>query len=262
MSISLCFSGGVSFPYSMSGCIQVLTSKGVADKVSSYSSSGNGCFFSLCMCLGLSVEDIRLFIPKFLEIKDSHLNTLSSVCPSVNYGRVREFFETILISSLRVIPTFKQLYLLTNKTLHIPSYKKDNSKVVYFDRYTSPEMSVLDALCLSCCYNNKNFSLFYRGDSYSDSYYSYPLPITCFKKTNIVLCFRMVDSVLPLISDLYENLQTSVESLVLFCLKRRKNSRLLNLKIEDCDEDNVKKGCKITKLFLSCIDEKKVFTLK
>lgn len=269
MSLCLCFSGGVAFPYTMIGCIQVLLEKGVVDNAKSYSSSGNGCFFSLCLCLGIDINEIIALIPKFSEIKDSYLNTLSTVSSSENYDLTREFFGSLLIETLRIIPTFKQLYLLTDKTLHISSYKKyEDDKVIYFDRFTSPNMSVLDAICLGCCYDSKDFTMKFSGELYSDPYYKNPLPITCFKKKDVILCFSISYSILPsrndVNDDVLETLQTSVDSLMKLSLSKRKNSKLMTIvsRASDYEESNIMQGYKSTKFFLSHIEDKKVFLFK
>ena len=83
-----------------------------------------------------SIDISRLFKSYGLYSNDRLINVISSMIERKTMG---------------VLPTFVELYDLFKRDLIITGTNVSTQNVAYFDRFTSPHMSVMDALKISTC---------------------------------------------------------------------------------------------------------------
>ena len=83
---------------------------------------------------------------------------------------IQPFADTIasmVMSKLHKIPTLRELYTITGKKLIIAVTNVTKIRVEYFSYITEPELSVIDAIKMSC-----NLPLIFQRINYKDCFYS------------------------------------------------------------------------------------------
>lgn len=245
------FGGGVSSYHSVLGFLHKFEKKNFLEKIEMYSSTGTGCLFSVCMCLGMETDQIRCLLEEFSEIDDSFSASDSTKTGSSNFSRLRSFFEKLFHDNLKHIPSFHQLYLLTKKELFLSAYNLTKETHCYFSRGTTPHMNVVSAICLSCCHNTSEFPMRYEEERYTDGCFFNPLPVTCFPKKMEILAIRSTDTIF-LKSDVLRNSDLCLRSLSIAVAFSR-NTVLVELRKNpgESEEDEIISGHDAAKKLLS-----------
>lgn len=192
----LCISAGnISLP-ALLGSLFALEKKGLLAHINSYASSGNGCFLSVLLCLGLSVDTIRGLLEKCKPslFYDSH--SYQQLCESKQiegmdqFLQLKFFFTEVFEASMSIVPTFNQLYLTTGKKLYLTTYNMVTQKAIYLSRDTHPEMNLLTALHLTTGVHHITCDIGYDGDLHMDGASCNPLPLSCFPRHKKALVLK------------------------------------------------------------------------
>lgn len=193
-------SGNVSMDMLL-GSLFALEKKGLLESVKSYASSGNGCFISVLLCLGLSLDEIKISLSNkdmliFLDSQLYHaLETDVHDVPALDqFIWIKEFFTEIFETYATAAITFDQLYLKTGKHLYLTTYNLTTETMIYLSKDNSPNMKIIDAIVLTTGIFHINTHTTYNGDLYIDASSSNPLPISCFNRDRKVLALRTKDN--------------------------------------------------------------------
>lgn len=190
------------------GSLFALEKKGLLDGLTAYASSGNGCFISVLLCLGLSADKIRRLLTEckpslFYDSQSYHYFTDIQEKPqgTDQFLELKFFFTRIFEEYVSLVPTFNQLYLITGKKLYLTSYNVSSGESFYFSRDTHPEMNLLKAIRLTTGVHHITCDVGYDGVLYIDASLANPLPVTCFRQKKILalrcLWNRSIDKLYP-----------------------------------------------------------------
>jgi predicted acylesterase/phospholipase RssA len=112
------------------------------DRVDEVSGCSAGAILGLLICTGKTIEEIRDFIFN-VNIKElTKVNILSLIN---NFGFISHGPIKKLLKEFCGDPTFKDL----SKKLYVTSYCLNKMETEYFSVDNSPDMSVVDAVCMS-----------------------------------------------------------------------------------------------------------------
>lgn len=187
---SLVLSGGGTKCIAQLGVLDYYYNKGRFDptKIIEYVGSSGGSINCLLLNCGYTHMEIFSNICTTSEfLKPTHLNFLEIM---VNYGLYN--IETILKivvdmiknrkcnkTSHKTIPTFSQLYHETDTKLTIVVTNETFGKSEYCNVDTTPNMSVLTALSMSCCIPFLFKRILYEGNHYIDGGILDNFPMSC-----------------------------------------------------------------------------------
>jgi predicted acylesterase/phospholipase RssA len=162
-------SGGMAI-YSFLGSISVID----FDTIDEVSCASAGSILGLLICIGKTIEEIKN-ICFSIDLKElTSINIKSFI---TKYGFIsHEPIKKVLRKFCGGDPTFKQL----SKKLYVTSFCVNKSETEYFSVDTFPDMSVIDAVCMSISVPFLFESVVYNSFTYIDGGIHESLPMMAF----------------------------------------------------------------------------------
>lgn len=155
--------------------------------VKEISGSSAGAILALFLAMGMSIDEIldislSLNIPNFVKIR---IGSFFNRFGFVDMGPIRRKLEDICGCD----PKFKDL----DMKIYISAFCMNTSETVYFSRDTHPNMSVIDAVCMSMAVPFIFACGTYEGRTYVDggTKEQYPLAPFLDKKPHEVSCIKI-----------------------------------------------------------------------
>lgn len=182
--------------------------------IKSISGSSAGALLALFVAIGKNPQEIY-DISFNLNIKDFVKYNLKSFL--YNYGLIdHSQIREKLISICEGEPTFSDL----DTELYISAFNVNESKTEYFSKTTHPDMSVIDAVCMSISVPFLFSSVKYNNKVYIDGGTTecYPAPPFLNKNPSEVLVLRVITN--PSSVEI-KNFKTFVDALIRSTLKNR-----------------------------------------
>lgn len=176
---ALVLSAGATKGHVHLGALHKLYEIKFLDEVETYIGSSIGSAICLMLILGYTpIECFEIAITINLPIpKSPDMDALK------NYGLqkntyLEEKLKEIVLAKLPSLPTLKELYELTGKTLIAVACDVTTEKTKYFNHLTQPNLNCVQAILMSC-----NLPLFfqpilYGGHEYVDGGVTDPFPIS------------------------------------------------------------------------------------
>jgi len=123
------------------------------DKVDTFVGTSIGS--AICLTLACGLEPMELFtklyqIESFFNKKSQDFMGILKNCGLISLDPFMNLIEEIILTKTEKIPTFKELYDMTGKTLIITVTNVTTCKVEYFSRWTTPDLSTLVGVKISC----------------------------------------------------------------------------------------------------------------
>ena len=125
--------------YAFIGSLSVLD----LNKVEEVSGSSAGAILGFFICLGKTIEEITDFClhVNLTELTKMNLLSLLTKFGLISHEPIKKIFRDFCGGD----PTFKEL----KKKLYVTSFCVNRSETEYFSSDTTPDMSVIDAICMS-----------------------------------------------------------------------------------------------------------------
>ena len=182
--------------------------------VKGISGSSAGALLAFLISIGKTPQEIY-DISFDVNIKDLVKYNIKSFLDKyglIDHSQIREK----LISICEREPTFKDL----DMDLYIAAFNVNDSKTEYFSKETHPDMSVIDAVCMSISVPFLFSTVKYRDKIYIDggTMESYPAPPFLNKNPNDVLVVRIITN--PVSTEV-KGFRSYVDALVRSTLKNR-----------------------------------------
>ena len=139
--------------YSFLGGLCKLQTSGVLDDLEEISGSSAGCLAAVMF--GASRTDLTRMMEYAFDIDVQSCTRLSVIHLFKKYGLIKLDTFRSMVSKMFVeffgVPdvTFKEYHKHTDIKLHIPAFSIHKRMTQYFSFYSSPEFSVIDAMCMS-----------------------------------------------------------------------------------------------------------------
>ncbi len=170
------------------------------DRVATFAGTSIGA--ALCAILACGVEPMEVFRKVYLMdsffIKPQGVNVLKDLLSEYGLMSLNGFIDIvkdIILTVLEEIPTLQELYDTTGKTLIIAATNGTTSRAEYFSRHTTPDLSILDAVKMSCNLPIIFPRIVYKNCIYFDGGLSDNIPIEKVKDAkNILASIAMSDS--------------------------------------------------------------------
>ena len=124
--------------YAFIGSLTVLD----LNKIEEVSGSSAGSILGLFICMGKTVEEILDFC---LHVNLKELTTMNLLTLITKFGLISHDPIKKVLTNFCGNPTFKEL----KKKLYVTSFCINRSETEYFSVDTYPDMSVIDAVCMS-----------------------------------------------------------------------------------------------------------------
>ena len=124
--------------YAFIGSLTVLD----LNKIEEVSGSSAGSILGLFICMGKTVEEILDFC---LHVNLKELTTMNLLSLITKFGLISHDPIKKVLTNFCGNPTFKEL----KKKLYVTSFCVNRSETEYFSVDTYPDMSVIDAVCMS-----------------------------------------------------------------------------------------------------------------
>ena len=155
---NIVFAGGGSRIFSQFGFLKALEENGLLESVENFAATSIGTLTALCVILGYTTEQLisifsRIDLLKTVDIDaDNILNYFSNLGldKGQRYIRIINILIKKKIGKNNI--TFSELYKLTGKKLAICVTNLSKMKNEIFDLENQPEMDVVLAIRMSCCY--------------------------------------------------------------------------------------------------------------
>ena len=124
--------------YAFIGCLSVLD----LNKIEEVSGASAGAILGLFICMGKTVDEILDFC---LHVNLKELTTMNLLSLITRFGLISHDPVKKVLKEFCGDPTFKNL----KKKLYVTSFCVNRSETEYFSVDTHPDMSVIDAVCMS-----------------------------------------------------------------------------------------------------------------
>lgn len=143
----------------------------------------SGAIIALLICCKIDIMDM---IENMLSFNPQS-NDFSNMSIFKEFGifkpiYIKEYFNKVLISKFKYIPTLKKLYEHSNIDLTFVSYNLTDSKVEYFNHTTHPNMLCIEALVMSYIIPFKYTKYNYNNKYYIGGIIVDPHPIDYYKE--------------------------------------------------------------------------------
>jgi len=170
---ALSLSSGAARGFYQLGAVHAAQINNLLTNVTIFAGSSVGSLVALGLAVGWSAMD--LFTQLCTDDVSKYLNVQQIDIPQAikNYGlfdtsALRQYASKLILMKWGGIPTFKELYS-NGITFVCTAYRIKHAKPrTYFSHQTHPDMSVLDAVMLSCNIPLLFQSVRYEGDLYID----------------------------------------------------------------------------------------------
>lgn len=157
------------------GAVRYLEEIGYYDykNVKNFMGTSAGAMIALLLSTGMSPVDILRNLLNINTILETDLS-LEDILNFKEDGGILEIdvivdhVKNMIKKKYNIIPTMKDLYLITKKRLVITTTNVSKSKAVYIDYNSHPDMSCIDALKMSCCIPLVFKRITYQGEFYVD----------------------------------------------------------------------------------------------
>jgi len=162
----------------------------IFDQIDEYWGVSIGSIISVLLIIGYTPFEIfhKFFIKMNITKNYLNMNKVYENMALCEIDQLGEIIKLLILEKMDNIPTFLQLFIKFNKKLNIIGTDVDHSKCVTFNKDTFPNMSILDALEISCdlpiIFTRKS----YLGTNYVDGAISneYPIDLADDHKTPIL----------------------------------------------------------------------------
>lgn len=152
---AICISSGGVKGFAALGALQYLQDSQHLDFANIKFMSGTSVGAAICFFLAIGFTPIELMVymctHKLLEkLKLRRLDEIFTCDGLYDWTPIHKECETMCISKIHYIPTFKQLYELTGVELVFATYNMTKMQIEYLNYRTYPELSCLDGVRMSC----------------------------------------------------------------------------------------------------------------
>lgn len=167
------------------GVLKALDEKNLLKNIKNYAGSSIGSFIALLLCIGYNYNDLLVI---FLKIDFNKFYDIDNIFDFFNNYNILslnpvERFLSLLIDTKfkKKNITFKELFNLTEKTLHINAINLNNGDLITFNYINTPDVSIINA-CIASCSIPFIFPPKKINDNYYiDSFVREPYPIRVFE---------------------------------------------------------------------------------
>lgn len=182
----LCLGPAAMGLFSMIGLLKQLEPR--LSTVEEYSGSSAGAILTLCLALGMSVDEI-LKKAMACDISDMVRLSISNFVKDYGFVETRVVRETLVALCDGRDPTFGEL----DKKIYISAFCLNTGKTHYFSRDTHPNLKVIDAVCMSISIPLMFSACEYDGYTFVDGGTQESLPATPFlgKRPHDVTCVKI-----------------------------------------------------------------------
>ena len=221
-------SGGMAI-YSFLGSLSVI---GV-DKVDEVSGASAGALLGLLVCTGKTIEEITDFC---LHVDLKELSSLNITSFITKYGFIsHEPIKKVLRRFCGGDPTFKQLA----KKLHVTAFCVNKSETEYFSVDTFPNMSVIDAVCMSISVPFLFESVIYNSFTYVDGGMHESTPMMAFihKDPKDVLIIKLEQDKrhIPEIKTIKSFVDSIIQLIMMNRIHYKTSSKTISINLGDID---------------------------
>ena len=237
--------GGLNSIYFL-GAIKYLDEKKLINDLENFSGTSAGSIICLILILGYRYNEFYKILKNY---KMSNVLEMDIFNLTTNYGlysntKIKKIINIFIKNKLNIVnPTFKTLYNLTKKKLHIVATNVENGEETVFNVDNSPNVIICDAICASCAlpfifpYSEIN------GNKYIDGAFINTFPLNIFKddlentiginmRSHILKKNKKVSDIAQYISNIYD---LTLNSLGGNCT----NKLLAKINIEICIKQNL-----------------------
>ncbi len=171
---NIVFAGGGARIFSQFGFLKVLEEKKLLDGIINFVGTSIGSLTALCTILGYSVEQLiniftRIDLMKTIDINaDNIFNYFNNlgIDGGERYGRIINILVKKKTGKNNI--TFRELFILTGKKLAVCVTNISKMKSEIFDIENNPDLDIVLAIRMSCCYPYVLTPIEYNGDLYID----------------------------------------------------------------------------------------------
>lgn len=170
---TLVLSGAGAKGYGTLGAVKLLEEKCLVNNVTKYWGTSIGSMIIYLLSLGYkSIEILQILLNNDVNTVIScdikHLNEFGLI----SIDKFTSIIKEISIEKFGFVPTFKQHFEKYGKILNIIATNVTIAKCIVFNTETHPEMSVIEAIELSCSLPAIFTKKYYQGDWYVDGGFS------------------------------------------------------------------------------------------
>ena len=149
------------------GCIKYLYEVNLMDEIEEYTGTSIGALICAMLNLDHNMDDIVNFlkINRLIDKRDISMYNLLN-----NYGlnNGNNFRNTILKYSNELEMRFDDFQKKTKRKLTITAVSLSKCRVEYFNYINTPDLRIIDAICMSCCIPFLFTPIVYNDELYID----------------------------------------------------------------------------------------------
>lgn len=202
--VELIFSGGNFKTFSFLGSVQALLDSGELDinKVERFIGTSGGSVISFLLSIDYEPRRIMNIMKQIPFSKLSPVTSEKWLYFFDNYGlhdtkRFRDIFEILLVhQGWSPNTTFIEFYEKTKKELVFTSFCLNTSSLAVLDHENTPELKLLDALCMSIAVPFIFYPVSYQNRLYVDAFFidNHPVDLTLCKHCDKSISFCLSSS--------------------------------------------------------------------
>jgi len=136
------------------GALQYIYELNYLKDIQTYVAVSSGTIISVLLSIGYTPIEIISYICFEQSYKNippfNMLNTLLTGQSSISFSPIRECISQMIKNQISCIPTLEELFIKTQKTVVFTVYNLSDHKREYISHSTNPDLSVIDAIHMSC----------------------------------------------------------------------------------------------------------------
>ena len=170
------------------GSLFVLQKEGFLNNIHTYAGVSVGAIISLLIIVGYTIKEIIAITTDtdiLQDIENFNILRASNNSGMISSDPIRRKLMSLVTNKIGLVPNLYQLYKDTSLSLVTVSHNITTDEPDYFDPFTRPNMSCVDAVMLSINIPIVFYRLVYDNNVYVDGALGNPYPINYFDNTGL-----------------------------------------------------------------------------
>ena len=162
------------------GALTKLSEKNILDNIETYFGVSVGSIICLLKIVGYTypeIAEIGTNLNLFNGWEDINFKEILENNGLIAHEKLRGFLSNLVVAKIGRLPTFQQLYIITNNKLKVVAYNLTRTETCYFDHISHPDTPVIEAILASCTIPILFYKFKYNNEYYCDGAIGNPYPI-------------------------------------------------------------------------------------
>ena len=159
------------------GALKVLEHEKLLGEIRSFVGVSSGAIISMFLAVGIDLDTVILMGMETDLLRDVTFDRIREQRALISSEKLREILAPLITKKFGKVPTFKELFELTGRSLTTVAFNLNKMTPRYFSHETTPSVDIVEAVIMSMAIPYLVQQIKYEGDVYVDGAFGDNYPI-------------------------------------------------------------------------------------